>query len=84
MYYFSNKQVNLKNSPTLKIRALDMFFKINGTYVSFLGYISLFDILEWNMVNAVVFGLKKLIFKILNTFNFSKVHNIIMIYYIHV
>lgn len=46
-------------SPTLMIGELDIFFKINGTYVSFSGYISLFDILEWNMVRAVVFGLKK-------------------------
>lgn len=44
--------------PTLTMGKPARFFKINGTYVSFSGYISLFDILEWKMVNSVVFGLK--------------------------
>lgn len=58
MYVRKNIFGNNLNIPTLIIGKLAMFFKSNGTYVSFSGYIALFDILVWNMVNTVAFDLK--------------------------
>lgn len=46
------KHIDLVYLHTLVMGNWDKSFKINGTYVSFSGYISLLDIFVWNMVSA--------------------------------